>query len=157
MAINVKERSADKQQRIAKIIDLERKFGERIRTSSLRDWMALGLTAVQLKSLFYIVRTSNANSKKLSDALGVTPANITGVIDRLIERGMVHRVENAEDRRITLLQATLKGKKLIASLDRYIYENLSKFLINLKDEDLTHLQLGLSAFIKAWDEYHTDK
>lgn len=157
MTVNGKERSSAKNQRIAKIIELERQFGLRIRSQSLRDWMAIGLTTVQLKSLFFIVRTNNANSKKLSDALGVTPANITGVIDRLIERGMVHRYESAEDRRITLLKGTAKGKKLIASLDKYVYESLAKFLVELSDEDLDHLELGLSAFIKAWDEDHKEK
>ncbi len=157
MVANAKEKISAKQQKIARIIELEKQFGERIRTSSLRDWMALGLTTVQLKSLFYIVRTNNANSKKLSDTLGVTPANITGVIDRLIERGMVNRVESTEDRRITLLKATNKGKKLIASLDKYVSENLSSFLVNLNDEELEHLHVGLAAFVKAWDEHYPDK
>jgi DNA-binding MarR family transcriptional regulator len=157
MVASIKEQSVNKQEQIAKIIELERQFGDRMHPPSYRHWMSLGLTTVQLKSLFFIVKNSNANSKKLSDTLGVTPANVTGVIDRLIERGMVQRVESTKDRRITLLQATSKGKKLIASLDEHVVEHMAKLLSYLSEDELGHLHLGLAAFIKAWDDLHKNK
>lgn len=143
-----------KQETIANILELQSQFIERMRRHSFQHWMALGLTTVQLKSLLYIEKTGDANSKKLSDTLGVTPANVTGVIDRLIERGLVQRVENPEDRRITLLRATDKGKKLVASLNEYAIEHLAKLLSSLNEDELDHLFLGLSAFIRAWENVH---
>ncbi len=157
MVANLKEPTVDKHETIAKIIELQKEFGERMRQHNFHHWMALGLTAVQLKSLFYIVKVGDASSKKLSDTLGVTPANITGVVDRLIEHGLVQRVENPEDRRITFLRATDKGKKLFASLEEYAGEHLAKLLSSMNEEELEHLYLGLSAFIKAWDKQINNK
>jgi DNA-binding MarR family transcriptional regulator len=157
MIVSVKEKRISKQQRITDVLELERQFGDRVHPPIDRHWMSLGLTTVQLKSLFYICKTGDANSKKLSETLGVTPANVTGVIDRLIERGMVLRTESAKDRRITLLQATNKGKKLIASLDSYAIEHMSKLLSNMNEDELEYLYLGLSALIKAWDDQHKNK
>ncbi len=155
--VDLKEANLKKQSYITGILELQKQFGERMRRHNFRHWMALGLTAVQLKSLFYIVKVGNASSKKLSDALGVTPANITGVMDRLIDQGLVQRVENPADRRITFLKATDKGEKLFANLEEYADVHLAKLLSSLKDEELEHLYLGLSAFIRSWDNIHKDK
>ena len=154
---NINGRSKAKQQKIAEIVELERKLSARKHHVSEHHWMSLGLTTVQLKSLFYIVRNSDANSKKLSVILNVTPANVTGVIDRLVERGMVRRMESTKDRRITLLRATVKGKKLIGSLEANVVEHITKLMLSLKEEDLNHLSLGLTAYIEAWDKLHKDK
>ncbi len=54
--------------------------------------------------------------KKLAEALGVTPPNVTGIIDRLVEQALVTRTENPEDRRIMLLQTTEKGHELLDNL-----------------------------------------
>jgi len=111
--------------------------------------MKLGLTTVQLKSLLYIEETGDANSKMLAEALEVTPANVTGVIDRLIERGLVQRMENPADRRITLLRVTEKGKELITNLEEYAAEHMTTLLATLSEEELDHLYKGLAAFITA--------
>jgi DNA-binding MarR family transcriptional regulator len=42
----------------------------------------------------------------LADALGVTPRNITALVDGLEDEGMVRRVAHPSDRRITLIELT---------------------------------------------------
>ena len=42
----------------------------------------------------------------LADALGVTPRNITALVDGLEEEGMVRRVAHPSDRRVTLIELT---------------------------------------------------
>jgi DNA-binding MarR family transcriptional regulator len=144
----------EKRETIAKIIGLQRQHGEIMRQHSFPHWMKLGLTAVQFKSLLYIVKTGDGNSKKLSDILGVTPANVTGVIDRLIGQGLVQRVENPEDRRVAILHATDKGKKLITNLEENTVEHMAKLLSSLNEEELDHLYKGLSAFLTALENRH---
>ncbi len=144
----------EKQETIAKIMDLEHQFGEKMRHHSLPHWMKMGLTAVQFKSLMYIVKIGDANSKKLADILEVTPANVTGVIDRLIGQGLVQRVESPEDRRVTLLHATDKGKKLITNLEKTQIEHMAQVLSSLNEEELDHLYKGLSALFTALEKRH---
>ena len=144
----------EKRETIAKIIGLGHQFGENMHQHSFPHWMKMGLTAVQFKSLLYIVKTGDANSKKLSDILEVTPANVTGVIDRLIGQGLVQRVENPEDRRITLLHATDKGEKLIRNLEENQIEHMAQLLSSLNEEELDHLYKGLSALFTALENRH---
>lgn len=45
-----------------------------------------------------------------------TPANITGLIDGLTRRGLVHRVPHSKDRRIKLAKLSLSGRELISQI-----------------------------------------
>src|SRR6202022_2222132 len=43
----------------------------------------------------------------------LTPGSISTAVDRLLERGLVSRVETAEDRRVRVVSLTPKGRELI--------------------------------------------
>lgn len=113
--------------------------------SAPEAWMDLSLTIGQLKSLFFIDYEGSTNFRRLATALGVTPPNITGIIDRLVERGLVSREENPEDRRILLLKTTEKGKALLAKLRETGISRMSGILARLSIEELSALAQGLAA------------
>src|SRR5258707_7116160 len=48
----------------------------------------------------------------------LTPGSISTAVDRLLDRGLVSRVESTEDRRIRIVSLTPKGKELIAPIFR---------------------------------------
>jgi DNA-binding MarR family transcriptional regulator len=68
------------------------------------------LTPVQAKLLLGLGEP--APMRSVSDLLCCDPSNITGVVDRLEERGLIQRTEDANDRRVKILQATAAGRKL---------------------------------------------
>src|ERR1700690_1570310 len=43
----------------------------------------------------------------------LTPGSISIAVDRLVTKGLVSRVESAEDRRVRIVALTLRGKDLI--------------------------------------------
>jgi MarR family 2-MHQ and catechol resistance regulon transcriptional repressor len=51
----------------------------------------------------------------LSNLLVVSRANITGLVDSLVRKGLVTRTEYPEDRRVVLAHITQKGEDLLAS------------------------------------------
>ncbi len=106
----------DKVTLIEKIIQLQRQLNRALRQHEPDVWMNLNLTIAQLKSLFFIVNEGSINFRKLAAALGVTPANMTGIVNRLVVQGLVSRTENPEDRRMLLLRATGKGEALVTNL-----------------------------------------
>jgi DNA-binding MarR family transcriptional regulator len=120
-------------------------------------WMELNLTIVQLKSLFFIDSEGSTNLKKLASALGVTPPDVTRIVDRLVEQGMVTRQENPEDRRMQLLQATKKGKALLTRLRENKTTHLYRTLTHLSTEELTMVAQGLRALIRAAEPQREEK
>lgn len=131
------------------IIRLLQQVGRSAAQFAPDQWMELNLTIGQLKSLFFIEFQGSTNSKSLASALGVTPPNITGIIDRLVEHGLVSREENPENRRMLILKATDKGKKLVSKLRESRAGRLGHMLSKLSTEELSALASGLLALARV--------
>jgi DNA-binding MarR family transcriptional regulator len=143
----------NKSQLVQEIVELERQVGRIIGQYAQSIWIDSGLTLAQLRSLFLIANKGSTNSRKLARALEVTPSNVTGIVDRLVEQGLVSRTQNPEDRREMTLQATDKGKALISNLKEVGIKRMTQILSLLSLEELSALAQGLSAFIRAADSY----
>jgi DNA-binding MarR family transcriptional regulator len=74
---------------------------------------------------------------------------VTGIVDRLVEQGLVSREENPEDRRMLLLKTRDKGKALLAKLRERGINRVSGILAQLSLEELSALARGLIAFAKV--------
>jgi DNA-binding MarR family transcriptional regulator len=143
----------DKLELVQEVVELQRQVGRIVGQHAPSIWIESGLTLTQLRSLFLIVNKGSTNFRKLAEALGVTPSNVTGIIDRLEEQGLVSRTQNPEDRREVTLQATDEGEALVSDLKEAGMKQMTQILFLLSAEELSSLIRGLSAFIKAADSY----
>jgi DNA-binding MarR family transcriptional regulator len=134
---------------IIEVFELYRRVNRTMRQQGPDAWMQLNLTILQVKSLFFITNHGSTNFKKLATALKVTPSNLTGVIERLVEQCLVSRKENPDDRRMLLLKATEKGESLVAELRERRLSYLNKALADLSPEELTLITRGLSLLAKV--------
>ncbi len=142
----------DKTTLISEIGELIRKVDRYHRGSTIETWMKLpSITMPQLKSLFFISNQGSTNLGKLASALSVTPANVTGIVERLVEQKLVSRVENAQDRRMLLLRTTEKGEELVADFRERRRSVMDKALSSLTQDELTTLSKGLTSLVKAID------
>jgi DNA-binding MarR family transcriptional regulator len=139
----------EKQELIAEIIKLQRKIDRARRQYELGAWLDLPITMAQLKSLFFISNQGSTHSGKLATALGVTPTNVTGIIDRLVKQGLVSRTEDAQDRRVVLLQATGRGEELVTKLRERRRSYLAEVLGHLDPDELAILARGLNPLARA--------
>lgn len=143
----------EKSDLISEIIKLDREAHRVIRQHSFDAWMGLNLTVPQLKSLFFISNRQGSNSRKLATALGVTPPNVTGIVDRLCEQGLLVRQQLPEDRRVLMLKTTEKGETVLSDLRERRISTMREILTHLGVEELSCLVEGLSALVKAAQVY----
>jgi DNA-binding MarR family transcriptional regulator len=59
-----------------------------------------------------------STQRELADALRVSPRNITGLVDALVETGFVSREPHPTDRRATLVQFAQRGADVAGELER---------------------------------------
>lgn len=144
---------ADKTDLIREVAELHRRVNRSIRQHTSEAWMDLNLTTAQLKSLFFIANQASTNSRRLASALGVTPSNVTGIVDRLVEQGLVIRQENPDDRRVLLLQATEKGESILTDLRERRTTHLAEALARLGEGELSTVQQGLLTLLRATEEF----
>jgi hypothetical protein len=64
-----------------------------------------GVGVREMQALGILMRGGPTSAGALGTALGVTPGAVTGVVDRLIKRGMAKRSEDTADRRRVVIEA----------------------------------------------------
>ncbi len=88
-----------------------------------------GPQSIVLKTL--ASSNESMSSANLSRLLSVTPSNLTGIIDRLEEKGLIVRIRKSDDRRTVLIELTDKGIDYSQNLPDLIEEKLAQGLGNL--------------------------
>jgi MarR family transcriptional regulator, 2-MHQ and catechol-resistance regulon repressor len=73
----------------------------------------------------------------------LTPGSISIAVDRLVARGLVSRVESAEDRRVRIVALTPRGKDLIVSAFRKHSGQMRRVFSELSPEELRGLEVAL--------------
>ena len=73
----------------------------------------------------------------------LTPGSISVAIDRLLDRGLVSRVESPEDRRVRIVSLTSKGKELIAPIFRKHGAEIRKVFADASPKELRALETTL--------------
>lgn len=77
----------------------------------------LGLRPVEFTILMLIAHNDQVTQKQLSQTLAVSAPNITALLDRLAERGLLTRVRSETDRRLQHIHLTEAGHALACRAD----------------------------------------
>ena len=73
----------------------------------------------------------------------LTPGSISTAVDRLVERGLVSRVESPEDRRVRVVSLTAKGKELIAPIFRKHAAEIRRVFADASPKELRAIETTL--------------
>ncbi len=138
----------DRVQLINRIVDCSGSVFHHLNPTQDRAWMTVDLTMPQLKALMFVARNNGAPSGQIARRLGVGLSTITGIVDRLAEQDMVTRQEDPDDRRITRVRPTARGRALVDELMQYRNEAIQAVLSQL---DAAQLQVVESAFTSLAD------
>lgn len=93
------------------------------------------LTMPQLRAVMCL-EEGPAHMSRLASALGVSLPSATGIVDRLVQRGLVQREEDPRDRRLVICELTSKGGQVTSSLYEADRAVLQQLLGSLAHEDL---------------------
>ncbi len=101
-----------------------------------------GLSEGRLHVLFQLASAPNHQRPlgELADQLEVTPRNITGLIDHLERDGLVERIDDPADRRLTYARLTAAGGKRIDGMRAQGLEWQLKIAAGLSIEELEQLR-----------------
>src|SRR5260370_32092150 len=73
----------------------------------------------------------------------LTPGSISTAVDRLVERGLVIRVERPEDRRVRIVSLATKGKEVIAPIFPKHAAEIRKVFADANPKELRALETTL--------------
>lgn len=72
----------------------------------------------------------------LARFLGLTKANASGLVDRLVKKGLIARRQGKDDRRVVIVRLTAKGQKVARGLAKVQRHGLTKMMQRVRQQDL---------------------
>lgn len=141
---------------IKEIVGAIRKFVRAVSLDAYKMSKQYNLTGPQSLILRTLVKNGPLSSASLSSRLYVTPANITGIVDRLEKRGLVQRVSKEGDRRVALIALTESGEELSKSLPDPLEKKLIYELADLETEHVRILALVMNQILNLMDAKGVD-
>jgi len=117
-----------------------------IKHAALKLFSDEGITESQFQALGLLVDNGPILMRKLSDSMLVTPANVTGIVDRLEEKRLVTRTPDKEDRRATIIEITADGKSLYEKVSKKKDHMIQKALASFTRDELLTLNSLLEKF-----------
>lgn len=114
----------------------------------LRQWERSHVTLPQLRVLYHLRRHPGATTGELARRLGITVSTTSGLVIKLVDRGLVVRGSLADDRRQAPLRLSDDGAALLGELS----DDARAFLGDVADrlgDDLEQVILALELLAEA--------
>lgn len=135
---------------IDKIQALTFAIGKKMQTELLEQMQASGLTPPQFYILKILDHYGASRATQLAEKMYVKPSAITVMTDRLIDRRLVERYHDDNDRRVVVIELTKKGKATVEEAMAARNEHIAKYFSHLElqeREDLLRLFEKLETII----------
>jgi DNA-binding MarR family transcriptional regulator len=92
----------------------------------------------------------------IASELGVSLATATGVVERLVERGLLRREGDAADRRVVLCRLSDDGERLISKLWRLSQERIGELMRVIPSSRLLMIVEMLQVLLQAGEAMKGD-
>jgi len=106
-------------------------------------YQGTGLTVPQADVLFTLGNTAGLSFKEIGKSTLITKGTLTGVVDRLEDKGLVKRKVFSEDRRITKVVLTKKGTRLFEEVFPQQISYVKKRFDRLSRTELAEIKKSL--------------
>jgi DNA-binding MarR family transcriptional regulator len=138
-----------REQRVEQIADLLHEIVRGLSRGHRHPPGDLDITIGQLHCLKVIRSLGTPSMTDLSDILQLQPSTVTALVDGLVERELVERHEDAEDRRIVRVALTTEGKRRGTRHRKARRQRLLELLGGIDDADLERIEDALEVLHAA--------
>lgn len=113
-----------------------------IRTE-MRSQREPSLSVPQFRLLGFLDRHPDASLSEVAEHLGVTRATASAMTDRLVQRELVDRAEDPQERRQIMLKLTPLGRDQLEQMRDRTRRKIAHLLDELPPEELAEVSAGL--------------
>jgi MarR family 2-MHQ and catechol resistance regulon transcriptional repressor len=131
------------------LLDEMTAWSPRDRGGMFKSWHRHALSLVHLNVLSALEAEGPLSMSSLAEAMDVSDASATGIVDRMEKRGLVERSHGTDDRRVVLVHATDAGRQVFIDMAAHRRQALSKILGELTADEIAALLTGMRAIHAA--------
>lgn len=117
--------------------------------NAVSHWLMLELTFAQARALIILAARKELTVSQLAKLLGVGNPTASILVQQLVERGLVTRTEDTNDRRHTVIRLSDQGAEIGSGRRQEREKQWQRWLGQLSDDELDALARGLSAIIEV--------
>lgn len=107
----------------------------------------VGLTGPQLIFLKTLDKSGEASAGEIAKAISLSQATVTGILERLVKRGLVNRQRSTSDKRRVLIRITPEGEKILANAPPLMQASFLEQLNHLEQWEQTMILSALQRIV----------
>jgi DNA-binding MarR family transcriptional regulator len=138
-----------KQELTERFIELVEQINQCMHSRPLEEWPDLELTIPQIKTLTLLRHQGPQRMGSIATYLGSTLSSSTSIIDRLVDKGLVERVPDPDDRRVVICQLTPRGQEATEQFWRIGRTRVVELTERLDIEELEIVVRAMELLYKA--------
>lgn len=115
---------------------------------------SLGLTPPQFDIVATLGNTPGMTPKELGEKTLITKGTLTGVVDRLADKGLVRRVASPSDGRSQIIRLTRAGEKLFARVFPAHMAYMQRAFAALSQAEIAEIAAGMRRLREAFVAAH---
>jgi len=130
-------------------------FSELVRRYQFRDRDQIcchGLSVSQCYTLDALAPVDSLTMGELAERLCLKISSATRVVDPMVERGWVRRLEDPTDRRVCRIQATARGRSLVGRVRADLVGEHEKVLRNVPAESREAVIQAMTDLLAAFEQ-----
>ncbi len=127
------------------------------RKAMMRAWQDRSISKLHMVVLTLLEDRGALPMSRLAESVDVSLSNLTGIVDRMEQHGLVERVRDDHDRRLVRVRATGPGLKRCEELDGLRREQWRRLLVSLDDKERVVMLRAAKALGRAVARVDTDE
>jgi DNA-binding MarR family transcriptional regulator len=124
---------------------------QRLISDHAPEFTEVGVTMAQAKVLYVVLAAGHLRMSELASRLGIGASSASEIVERLVELGLLRRVDDADDRRQVVITATPDAAALIERFRELNQRQLREMLGRLDADELAIVAESLEIFHRAID------
>ncbi|HJV80419.1 MarR family transcriptional regulator [Noviherbaspirillum sp.] len=117
-----------------------------------RHLRELGLTPGQFSVMSVLAKGTDISCKALGQQAGITKGTLTGIVDRLEQKGLARRSTSPQDRRSSVVNLTDEGRVTFERVANHHFAYLQEAFAGFDHEDLSSFEASFRRFREFFNQ-----
>ena len=128
---------------ISQIINLNRNFNRTLRHEFHGLMQDSGFTFPQLSVISILAKNGEQKVSDISEKMGLSDSTVSGILDRLEQKGIIERKRNKDDRRVVKIYLIKGSQEICQEFYRKREEYFTHLLKELSEQEINDIIKGL--------------
>jgi len=128
---------------ISQIISLNRNFNKTLRHEFQSLMQNSGFTFPQLSVISILAKNGKQKVSDISEKMGLSDSTVSGILDRLEQKGILERKRNKDDRRVVKIYLSKGSQEIYQEFHRKRGKYFAHLLKKLSEQEINDIIKGL--------------